>query len=149
MKKNKIDWEKVLGSQKDFNDFDFDFEYKLTLMDYLDIYVLYPLRDFNYEVKMKYQILTRGYSDRMVYGFCDYMTDLKLQLLKELKKNKQGHPPRLTGKKWDVVLGQIIEGFEAQVALRDVFTVKEYNKLDKKFKEGMKLYAEHYKNLWD
>jgi len=90
MKKNKIDWETVLGSQKDFNDF--DFEHKLTLMDYLDIYVLYPLRDFNYEVKMKYQILTRGYSDRMVYGFCDYMTDLKLQLLKELKKNKQGHP---------------------------------------------------------
>ena len=120
-----------------------------NILDFMYYTPKWYVIDFIYEVKMKFQLFSKGYNERMVYSFCDYMTDLNLKLLKDLKKTKHGFPSQLTEKKWDKILGQMIEGFEAQVTSRDVFTVKEYNKLDKKFKDGMKLYVEYYNNLWD
>lgn len=108
----------------------------------------FMVSDFFFEVKMKWQVLTRGYSDRNVWGMCDDLAELNIKLLTELRDHGSGHPSDLTEKKWKAILTKMIQGFEAH--LEYDFNVRRKLKKDvKKFEEGMTLYVKYYANLWD
>lgn len=108
----------------------------------------FVVKDFLYEIKMKYQLVTRGYSDRNWYGMCDDIAELNIKLLTELRDNGNGYPAGLTEKKWKAILTKMIDGFEAHLDY-DVNDFKKIKKNEKKFDEGMDLYKEWFPNLWD
>lgn len=121
------------------------------IYDYFVYTIPYRFNDFRYEFKMKYQLLTKGYCDRQVWGFKSEVAELNVKLLTELRDCKVGYPYGLTQKKWDKILGKIIDGFKAQLELDAMWDCnkKEEAKLEKQWKEGMALYTEWYDNLWD
>lgn len=111
--------------------------------------VPFVVKDFLYEIKMKYQLVTRGYSDRNVYSMCDDMATLNIKLLTALRDNGHGNPYGLTKKKWKAILTKMIEGFETVDTYSWDLSKSQEKKNQKKFEEGMELYAKWYKNLWD
>lgn len=144
MKKNKITFEDIMeGYPKD--------TWYTKIYDYFAYTIPYRFNDFRYEFKMKYQLLTKGYNDRQVWGFKTEMAELTVKLLTELKERKVGHPYGLTQKKWDKILGMIIDGFKAQIELDNDWelTPKQIKKLEDTWKVGMVLYTEWFANLWD
>lgn len=118
--------------------------------DVFTFHIPWFYREYKYEIKMKWQMLTQGCNDRQVWAFNSEMTELTIKLLTRFKNNLNGCPSKLTPEKWYRILTQIIEGFEAQNELHNMC---EYDKemtsiLEKKWKEGMKLYTKWYGNLW-
>lgn len=121
------------------------------IYDYFVYTIPYRFNDFRYEVKMKYQLLTKGYNDRFVWDFKREMADLHIKTLTQLKDQKVGYPSGLTQAKWTKILETIIDGFKAQQEIDAMWDLdrKAEAKLQKQWKEGMALYTEWYSNLWD
>lgn len=149
MKKNKeTNWSEVFESQEAFNkEFPHIFEEKWyeKYTDFFRYTIPFAYHDFTFEVKMKWQMLTRGHNDRQVWNFCGQMADLNAKLLTQLRDNGCGYPGDLTEKKWKKILTQMIEGFEAF----DEYKYTDDKKAEKKYKLGMELYAKYFPNLWD
>jgi hypothetical protein len=144
MKKNKITFEDIMnGYPKE--------TWYTKIYDYFVYTIPYRFNDFRYEIKMKYQLFTKGYNDRQVWGFKTEIAELNVKLLTELRDGKVGHPCGLTQKKWDKILGKIIDGFKAQLEIDAMWDLdkKAEAKLEKQWKEGMALYTEWFANLWD
>jgi hypothetical protein len=147
----EIDWETSLSSQAGFDKLLDKIKVEVPWYETIYYKVRYTITDFLYEVKMKYQILTRGYSDRNWYGMCDDIAALNIKLLTALRDNGNGYPNGLTEKKWKAILTKMIEGFDAHLLQSGYFRfdIKSYKKAEKKFKDGMELYVKYYHNLWD
>lgn len=137
--------------------------------------------DAFYGIKWAYQRVARGYDDRMLWGFHTENSKITLEVLKWMKEHKHGspytHDPEgvLTTpdtptdssgvnddwhKRWDEALTIMIEGWEALIAMDDVFiyvdgkydsaaTTAEYERLEKIWKKGMTLFVANYRGLWD
>lgn len=107
------------------------------------------IEDFYYDLKMKSQVLTRGYSDRNMWNYYHDMAELNVKILTKFKKEHVGYPSQLTEKQWDKVLDTIIDGFACIVELDDSYDNKVHKKMVAKFNKGMELYTKWYFNLWD
>lgn len=144
--KNNIEWEKVLSSQIVFEKClnDMGAPKPKWYWKYTNFFE-FTIPDFFFECKMKYQVLTRGYSDRNVWNMNYDLAELNIKLLTKLRDTSSGYPPQLTEKKWKAILTKMIEGFQA---FDDSYYLED-KKSEKKYKEGMKLYAEYFSNLWD
>lgn len=145
MKNKNIDWGKVLSSQEEFNKLTLNHIYKKKWYEPITYVFEFTIPDFFFDCKMKWQVLTRGYSDRNVWGMCDDLAELNIKLLTELRDHGNGHPSELTEKKWKAILTKMIQGFEAHLE-GDWMRSK---KNEKKFEEGMALYVKYYANLWN
>lgn len=157
---NDLEWESVLSSQKSLEEAIKDFNYNHPQSYMEDIYdffaytIPFKWNDITYEIKQKYQVLTRGYSDRNVWNMYYDVADLNIKLLTHLRDNSVGHPAELNEKKWNKILTKIIEGFQAVIDKENLryghsTYKKDAAKLDKKFEEGMELYKVWYRHLWD
>ena len=114
----------------------------------------------------------RGWADCDWWGMDYYLISIILPMLKELKKNQHGHPADLTEEKWNKILDEMVEGFEAaERALNDEYVDKfqpnwfesnekltketlnkcleETIKDQKIFKEKMKVFVKYFFGLWD
>lgn len=152
--KKEIDFGTVLSTQEDFDNYLGCLGYeKLSwyekVYDFFRYTIPCVVGNFLFECKMKYQVLTRGYSDRNVWALCDDMARLNIKLLTQLRDYGHGYPNGLTEKKWKAILTKMIEGFETVGEDTYGFNNATEKKNEKKFKEGMELYAQWYKNLWD
>lgn len=119
------------------------------------------LRDYIYKLKELYRLVTRGYTNYDVYEMHHAHSVRMIKLLTHLRDNNVGYPSELTEKKWNNILNDIIDGFQASIEIGDIeydieyyhkngeWDYTEYNELDKKFKKGMRLFTKHYRNLWD
>lgn len=85
----------------------------------------------------------RGFSDRDVWGFCDYLDALVADAAEQLRVTTHGYPPDLTAGQWDDVLARISYGLRvdpdappgsAQANARVV---------------ARALVAQHWDSLWD
>lgn len=131
-------------------------------------FVWYPVRRWYYDgtfaVKEFFRRVFRGYSNYEVYEMHHWHSDHMVTLLKDLRKTKVGHPCRVgceTEEEWDKIIDEMIDGFEAAIAISDYSYVplgeeingkklrEEYDKLEKKFDRGMSLFHEYYFDLWD
>lgn len=118
-------------------------------------------RDIIYKLKEFYRLITRGYTNYDVYEMHYSHSVRMIKLLKNLRENKVGYPSNLTPEKWNNILSDMIDGFQASIDIDEIeydpkyykmngeWDYTEYNKLHKKFKKGMKLFTKHYFNLWD
>lgn len=95
--------------------------------------------DFIREIKFGVQRWKRGYSDRDVWGFDYYLTEVIIGGLEQLRKNKQGFPisvidntmpldkdgnlvedgDTLASKKWDMILDSMIATFKLTKEIQD------------------------------
>jgi hypothetical protein len=126
-----------------------------------------------YWVKHSWQRAFRGWADCDWWSMDSYLIAIIIPMLKELKKHQHGYPgygQASTRRKWDNLLDQMIEGFEAgdRVARDDYYMgtnadilelepaseeVKgwiEASKKDQKiFYDKMKLFSRWFFALWD
>lgn len=151
----KIDFESVFSSQEEFNE-KFPPMYTQSFAEDVYDFFVYTIprviREFRFEVKMRYQMLTRGYTDRNVWNMYHDVAKLNIKLLTELRNSHFGSPSNLTEAKWNKVLDKMILGFQSVIDIENLevnYTSKEYKKLEKQRKEGMELYVEYYRDLWD
>lgn len=130
---------------------------------------MYHIRNIIRNIKETYRLNTKGYTNYDVYELHHSHSHRMIKLLTELKDSHVGCPSDLFDNtiedgnchRWEAILQQMIDGFQAAIDIDDIdmdvdyykkhgeWDYTEYNKLDKKFKKGMKLFTEYYRNLWD
>jgi len=93
--------------------------------------------------EMKQQIKERGFADSELWSLDYTIASFVLPRLKQFRKKLCSHPGYLTAEEWDIVLGKMIFSFEQ--------CVKEEIPLDApdKFEEGIQLFGQYFRYLWD
>lgn len=113
-------------------------------------------QDWYREVKWAYQRVIREYDDTFVWNMNYNLAKMMSEALDKFEKRRCGYPCDLTDEEWRLILREIKAGFDAFI-LKDKLgfdgNMKSYNrewkKLDKIQKKGMKLFVKYYDNLWD
>lgn len=104
------------------------------------------------EIKFAWQRVFRGYDDSANWNLETYLADLINKITLDMAENGCGYPNGLNEKKWKEILQQISFGFGSYLEMSSgvySFKDKEYKRLEKEFKKGLKLFTEYYGNLWD
>lgn len=114
---------------------------------------------------MCYQRITRGFDDRFWWSHHSAHSYMMVSMFDIFIKNHVGYPMSFKckhtkkancdcgSKKWESKLEIMRDGFKAAVEWEDLPYGRNGDKkrklLEKKFKNGMKLYTLHYFSLWD
>lgn len=135
---------------------------------------MFFLREWYLEVKYFIQRGRRGYSDRDLWDFDSYLSEIIPPAVRHLAKNASGCP----GETWDVkqvnnechvwkeILEEIAQGFEAATQIKSLSRFSKWLKTEEgfydhkvekekdkqlaaKFDKGMELFAKYFLNLWD
>ena len=116
-------------------------------------------RNVRNEIVWAWQRVFRGFDDRWYWGLYNQLEWIIPKVIRWMKKNHHGCPSNLYDKtrkrnqcwKWTEILEKIAQGFEASEKIdREVlWKGKRYEKLNKKRKEGMKLFSKFFRSLWD
>lgn len=93
-------------------------------------------------IKHCFQIITTGWCDVDTWSLDVRHGEWIIPRLKKFKEIKNGNPSDITEQEWDIILDKMIYSFE--YTLSDDY----YTKRDKKFEEGINLFAKYYSNLW-
>jgi len=109
------------------------------------------IKDIPREIKWFWQRGKRGYSDCDVWDLNDYLLSWLPKAIRELRDNTQGYPAYIKSfNEWKKILTKMANGLESgQEMMWNTETKKKIEKLDKEFKEGMRLLEKHFFNLWD
>mgnify|MGYP001179676488 CR=1 FL=1 len=119
------------------------------------------------EVKFAFQRAFRGFDDGAVWSVDAYLATLIPKLLRELKERNVGVPGDVfkegdfkesgevvsqeileqRAEEWNVILTDIIEGFEEYSRVQECVGLHPDRDL-KKFKKAMKLFSKYYRSLW-
>ena len=117
-------------------------------------------RDIKFNIKMKYQKLTRGYSDLEVWNLNDTFCIWILPRLKYFRKHTIAYPPDLTPEKWDEILDKMILAFELylddsddnyEIDKNGKYTIPDLEKMKlegEKIWEGFRLFGQYLRYLW-
>jgi len=124
--------------------------YKLTLWDKLESiwyrYFWNFVSSIPLEIKSFIQRGIRGYADRDLWDFCDYLSDIISKGILDLKEMSHGCPGDMTIRQWKVILSKISKTFK----LYEVGNVRPLtDKECQQFEEGWKLFKEYFEALWD
>ena len=134
--------------------------------------LLNDLRDMPYKVKWFIQRGSRGWADCDWWNMDSYLVSIIIPMLKRFRADIHGYPCGLTEKKWDSLLGEMIEGFEAAKRVIDDEYYKEVsgdsveaiknaskdeikqwgamNMADQKlFAKKGRIFIKHFFGLWD
>lgn len=100
------------------------------------------------------QRMFRGYDDSMAYGYVHTMSEISVKALRKMLaygNSYPGYDGADTFEKWQSIVEQIIDGFQAVIEMDDYsFTDKaKREEAEKRFANGMALYAKWYLHLWD
>ena len=96
----------------------------------------------------------KGYSQYDLVDFDNYLAKLLSKALKDFRKRSLGIPSQLTEKKWDKILNDMQNGFTKYLDMGIYESssiadqVKHYNKRRKIVDKGLKLFAEHFYDLF-
>jgi len=110
------------------------------------------------QIKWAWQRVFRGYDDRWYWSLDGHLNWIIPICVRKMKKG-MGCPSSLYNKKnkrdeckeWHKILEKIAQGFEAneKIFSKYLWKGKRFEKLDKKYKDGMKLFVKYFDNLWD
>jgi len=105
---------------------------------------------FLYDIKAYYQRVRYGVAQRDVWGFDYYLANVIIRGLKQLKSEINGCPneEKMTLKKWETILQQMIIGFETQLKVDDEARVRT-KKEEKIISRGWQLFVKYFNSLWD
>jgi predicted secreted protein len=138
--------------------------------DYNVYYVLFhPWVVIEYwirHIKYAWQRVFNKYDERVTWSIDWYLTEMLPKWIRELKQNNHGVPMsmfdgmehdenynyseedgEIATKKWDNILDNIIEGFEAGRKIQEFDEDNE--EMIKKFNDGFDLFKKYFFNLWD
>lgn len=94
------------------------------------------------------QRATRGFDDTELWGLDISIAKFILPRLKAFRKSHHGHPGCLTAETWNEILDKMIVSF--QMVLDDKSDwLKEDSEEFRVYDEGMKLFFEYYRGLWN
>ena len=99
-------------------------------------------------LKMKYQKLTRGFTDEELWNLDCAFVDWIVPRLKVFKEKTKGYPADVgSPEEWDKILDKIIEAFELykQEPCDNLKQLRIDNQI---IKEGFDLFAKRIHNLW-
>jgi len=162
--KNKYKVKMTEGFKKDLAKLGFGGPYQPSFWEW---YILWPLEgiwekityDIPHEIKWFIQRGKKGYADCDLWDLNSYLTDWLPEALRELAKNSYGCPAGLYDNKkkrnqchkWTKILREMADSFEAGGKLMCPLlpTSKRYQKYEKKFNKGMKLFHKYFFSLWD
>ena len=103
-------------------------------------------RDYARRIKWFIQRGRRGYSDCDTWNMYSYLIRITLPMLRWLRTNNAGYPgygKASTPEKWDTLLDEMIEGFEAAKRIEewDFKDYEEYVADQKLFQKKMKVFS--------
>lgn len=121
--------------------------------------IISKIKDFFSGIKWFIQRGRRGYSDWDLWCFWDYLCDIIPPAMRWYIENGSSCPDKFFDEgytdnecwKWDLILENIAQGFEAIRELDDKFDAPNgvQKELTYKFEKGMKLLTIVFRNLWD
>lgn len=119
-----------------------------------DIYYTahYAVLDTLISIKYAYQRAFRGCDDKMLFNLDEELGKIISQVTLKMADKTNSYPDGLTPEKWEGILNDISLGFGSYLEMRSgiyTFEDKEFKRLDKNFKRGLKLFTRYYTNLWD
>jgi len=108
-------------------------------------------------VKWFYQRGRRGWADCDWWGVDDYLVGIILPMLKQLKEYEHGYPgygKASTPEKWDKLLDEMIEGFEAAKRITDdnynlTTYLVDFEADRKLFEKKARIFIKWFFHLWD
>ena len=101
--------------------------------------------------KYKEQRMTRGFDDSETWNLDITIAKFIVPRLKAFKECKNGHPSRLTEKKWNKILDEMIEGFELYCKKDEWEFEQDLNERNDKFakvNKSLKLFSKYFHDLW-
>lgn len=116
------------------------------------------IKDIPREIKWFYQRGRYGYAENDLWNLNDYLLSWLPKAIRELRDCADSYPSSpfdsAYGLKslgdWKKILTKMANGLESGIELMwNTGTKRKMEKLDKEFKEGMKLFHKHFFNLWD
>ena len=93
----------------------------------------------------------RGYTLRDVYSMDSYLSRIILGMLKDFRKYEDCYPSRMTKEDWEIMINEMIEGFEAyckNISYPEDSTPDLYEDRRRKFNRGMALFSAYFDNLY-
>lgn len=103
-------------------------------------------------IKYFWQRGKRGWSDRDIWGFDDYLATVIRDGVAELNRTKHGWPGEpMTFEEWGQILTEISDGMQAHLDMMDPVNTDraELPSLETKRDLGFTHLAEHFGSLWD
>lgn len=99
----------------------------------------------------------RGYSDCDNWNIRSYLNSWMPMALQNLRWAKYGYPVGLKCRcEWEMILNKMQRGFEANKKMDELDFdfktekgMKEFKRLKRESREGLKLFAKHFHSLWD
>ncbi len=101
--------------------------------------------------KFKEQRMTRGFDDSETWNLDITIAKFLVPRLKAFKECNNGFPARLTKKKWNKIIDEMIEGFELYIKKDDwefEQDLNERNEKNAKVDKALKLFSKHFYDLW-
>lgn len=114
--------------------------------------------DFFRGIKWFIQRGRRGYSDRDLWGFSSYLSEMLVQALTQLNETKMGYPADIkTSGQWTDIIDEMIEGFRAVKDNEEIFFTDKTNQQieeeiaenNRRIDRGMYYFKKYFQNLWD
>lgn len=131
-----------------FNTLLFPFEdfapksYQNFIMKVADSCFITKLDEFLFPLKPRHKIRI---DDWDIYSLDYTLSFVILPALIKFKDNLTGHPSEITFEEWQEILGKMITAFRLISEDRD----DEFGELELEIKEGLSLFAQYYRHLWD
>jgi len=113
--------------------------------------IKWEYNELRYKVISFFQWCKRGFSDDVVWNFDYSIAKWILPRLKRFREIDLSLPTNITDDEWKVILDKIIEAFELiKFEWEDEYNsiIDEYKEREEKIKEGLRLFVEHYGDLW-
>jgi len=106
------------------------------------------------KIKWAYQRVRYGYDERANWDLADYFTPMLQKIIFDIAERGYSYPPpEIKQEKWTQILKQIAFGFGSLIEMDSGYYLledqEEYERLNKEYKKGMKLFAKYYRNIWD
>lgn len=101
--------------------------------------------------KYKEQRMTRGFDDSETWNLDITIAKFLVPRLKAFKECKNGFPARLTEKKWNKILDEMIEGFELHCTKDEWEFEQDINERNEKYakvNKALKHFSKYFHDLW-
>lgn len=102
------------------------------------------------EIKWFWQRGRRGWADCDAWSMCDYLPDVIIGMLYNIRDNLHGHPISFDSpEKWKITLNLMIDGFVAAKEINDFKYTDCNDVVWQRFQRGMNLFKKYFFSLWD
>lgn len=101
--------------------------------------------------KYKEQRMTRGFDDSETWSLDITIAKFLVPRLKAFKECNNGFPSRLTEKKWNTIIDEMIEGFELYINKDEWEFEHDINTRNEKYykvNKALKHFSKYFQDLW-